>query len=116
MVNKETLLEQKKLCDIKLAKMRAKLTEARADARLNGRYMQPAQYSKLELEVKMLAQRSQEIQNQLTALKRNKLVNINDCFREAAGKILPEKTFFMIMEMAHDIKRAREVSRENTDC
>ena len=46
MTDKETLLEQKKLCDIKLAKMRAKLTEARADARLNGRYMQPAQYSK----------------------------------------------------------------------
>lgn len=110
MADKEELLEQKRICDAKLAKMRAKLTEAKADARCNGRYMQPAHYAQLELNVKTLAHRSQEIQMQLGAMKRDRTANINDCFRDAAAKVLPEKTFFVILEMAHDIKRAREVA------
>lgn len=110
MAGKDELLEQKRLCDAKLAKMRAKLTEAKADARCNGRYMQPAQYAQLEIDVKMLAQRSQAIQMKLGSMKRDRTANINDCFRDAAAKVLPEKTFLVILEMAHDIKRAREVS------
>ena len=43
---------------------------------------------------------------QLGAMKRDRTANINDCFRDAAAKVLPEKTFFVILEMAHDIKRA----------
>ena len=35
---------------------------------------------------------------------------LRHCFRDAAAKVLPEKTFFVILEMAHDIKRAREVA------
>lgn len=108
MADRDELLEQKRICDSKLAKMRAKLTEAKADARCNGRYMPPAQYAQLEFDVKTLAQRSQSIQMQLGAIRRNKTANINDCFRDAAAKILPEKTFLVILDMAHDIKRARE--------
>lgn len=108
MADKEELLEQKRICDAKLAKMRAKLTEARSDARCNGRYMQPSHYAQLELDVRNLALRSQAIQAQLGAMRRDRTANINDCFRDAAAKVLPEKTFFVILEMAHDIKRARE--------
>ena len=110
MSGKDELFEQKIITDAKLAKKRAQLTEAKSDARINGRYMQPAQYAQLDLEVRTLAQRSQAIQMQLGALKRDRGININDCFRDAAAKVLPEKTFLVILEMAYDIKRAREVS------
>lgn len=108
MADKEELLERKRICDEKLAKKKAALTEAKADARLNGRYMSPTQYAQLTLDISALAQRSQSIQSQISALKRNRVANINDCFRDAAAKYLPDKTFMVIMEMAHDIKRARE--------
>lgn len=107
-MNKDELLERKRICDQRIAKKRAQLVEAKANARLNGRYMQPRQYAQLELDIKTLAQRSQAIQAQLSAMKNEKRVNINDCFRDAAKDILPEKTFIVILEMAHDIKRARE--------
>lgn len=110
MADKDELLEQKRLCDAKLAKLRAKLTEARADARVNGRYMQPERYAQLELDVRLLGQRSQSIQSQISALNRDRPVSINDCFRDAAAKVLPEKTFLIVLEMAHDIKRAREIA------
>ena len=112
MMDKQTLLEQKRICDLRLAKERAALTEAKADARLNGRYMQPKQYAQLELQIKALAQRSQSLQSQISALNRMRICNINDCFREAAAKTLPEKTFLVVMELAHDIKRAKEAGIE----
>lgn len=108
-MNKDELLERKRICDQRIAKKRAQLMEAKADARLNGRYMQPRHFAQLELDIKTLAQRSQAIQAQLGAMKHQRAVNINDCFRDAAKKILPEKTFLIVLEMAHDIKRAREV-------
>ena len=111
-MNKEELLERKRICDQRIAKKRAQLMEAKADARLNGRYMQPRQFAQLELDIKTLAQRSQGIQAQLSAMKNEKRVNINDCFRDAAKKILPEKTFLVILELAHDIKKSRECEGE----
>lgn len=107
-MNKEELLERKRICDQRIAKKRAQLMEAKADARLNGRYMNPRHFAQLELDIKTLAQRSQAIQSQLSAMKHEKRVNINDCFRDAAKNILPEKTFLIILEMAHDIKKSRE--------
>ena len=110
MTDKETLLEEKKLCDLKLAKMKAKLAEVRADARLNRNYMEPVEYGKLVLKVSLLGQRSQAIQREIAEIKRNNksIITINDCFRDAAAKVLPEKTFFEILDMAFEIKRARE--------
>ena len=111
-MDKLELLEQKRINEIKLAKLRAKLTEAKADARRNGRYMPPAQFAQMELDVRLLSQRSQAIQAQLSALKANAQVDVNDCFRDAAKKLLPEKTFLVILEMAHDIKRSREIGSD----
>ena len=108
-MDKDTLLEQKRIVDWKLAKKKAQLTEARADAKLNKRYMKPAHYAQLELDVATLAQRSQSIQMQLSALKKG-VVHLNDCFRDVAAKVLSEKQYSIILEMAYDMKKARDIA------
>lgn len=103
------LLEQKSKVDSEIAAAKVQMSLAKSDARVNGRYMDRTQYANLELRIKRLAQKSQSIQNELSKTKRSNFgVNISDCFREAAKTILDERTFVLILSLAHDIQRAKE--------
>ena len=112
MKDKQALVEEKTLCDLKLATIKAKLAEVKSDAKFNGNYIDPVEFRKLVLQVGLLKQRSQTIQNEIAKINvKNKSIAITDiknCFMDAAKKVLPEKTFLEILNMAHEIKQARE--------
>ncbi len=108
-LTRDDLLKKKLDCDAQLAKLKAKLLIAKGDAQRDGKYLPPKEYAQLELDVKRLGSLSQRIQNEISSLK-SRSVLFNDCFREAASRVIPENTMAVIIELAHDIKRQKELA------
>ena len=109
-LSRDELLQKKGTIDSELAKSRVALGQAKAAAFTQNRFLPPTEYAALQLKVKALAQRSQSIQLELGKLNNSRpRNNINDCFRDAAKRVLDEKQFLVIMELAHDLQREREL-------